>query len=147
MKFLTVLLGFADDAAGTDVVVVVAADDDDVFWLTCVDFTSASALAASTVTAEGKLPCEEPRLEFRLELLDSLTGNFDSLFKDELERSSSPPRFLSPRPLSLSKRRTMLATLRGWPFLLLTSSDEALRRVIGLLEAEGIFSIRSLGSL
>jgi len=120
------------------------------------DTTASTALLAATasisvrLTAAGMFPCDESRLEFRLELLDSFTTDFDdSLFKDELERSScdSPPRFLCSRPVSRSKRRTMEATLRGWPFLLLTSSDETLRPIMGLFEAEGIFSIRSLGSL
>jgi len=120
------------------------------------DTTASTALLAATasisvrLTAAGMFPCDESRLEFRLELLDSFTTDFDdSLFKDELERSScdSPPRFLCSRPVSRSKRRTMLATLSGWPFLLLTSSDETLRPIMGLFEAEGIFSIRSLGSL
>jgi len=61
------------------------------------DTTTASALGllAATasisvrLTAEGMFPCDESRLEFRLELLDSFTTDFDdSLFKDELERSS-----------------------------------------------------------
>ena len=136
----------------------VVAFDVDAFcvWTGLTSDTTASALLAATasisvrLTAAGMFPCDESRLEFRLELLDSFTTDFDdSLFKDELERSScdSPPRFLCSRPVSRSKRRTMLATLSGWPFLLLTSSDETLRPIMGLFEAEGIFSIRSLGSL
>lgn len=170
-----VLLGFAEVSEVSEVVVtaavaafvvaafaVVAFDvvafDVDAFcvWTGLTSATTASALLAATVsisvrlTAAGMFPCDESRLEFRLELLDSFTTDFDdSLFKDELESSScdSPPRFLCSRPVSRSKRRTMLATLRGWPFLLLTSSDETLRPIMGLFEAEGIFSIRSLGSL
>jgi len=163
-----VLLGFAEVSevvAATDVVAafvvavfVVVVFDVDAFcvWIGWTSDTTASALLATTasisveLTAAGMFPCDESRLEFRLELLDSFTTDFDdSLFKDELERSScdSPPRFLCSRPVSRSKRRTMLATLRGWPFLLLTSSDETLRPIMGLFEAEGIFSIRSLGSL
>ena len=165
---LTVLLGFAEVSevvTATDVVAafvvavfVVVVFDVDAFcvWIGLTSDTTASALLATTasisveLTAADMFPCDESRLEFRLELLDSFTTDFDdSLFKDELERSScdSPPRFLCSRPVSRSKRRTMLATLSGWPFLLLTSSDETLRPIMGLFEAEGIFSIRSLGSL
>lgn len=163
-----VLLGFAEVSevvTATDVVAafvvavfVVVVFDVDAFcvWIGLTSDTTASALLATTasisveLTAADMFPCDESRLEFRLELLDSFTTDFDdSLFKDELERSScdSPPRFLCSRPVSRSKRRTMLATLSGWPFLLLTSSDETLRPIMGLFEAEGIFSIRSLGSL
>jgi len=176
-----VLLGFAEVSEDSEVSEVVATAavaafvvvDFDVVDFDVVDFdvdafcvwtgltsdtTTASALLLAAtasisvrLTAAGMFPCDESRLEFRLELLDSFTTDFDdSLFKDELERSSwdiSPPRFLCSRPVSRSKRRTMEATLRGWPFLLLTSSDETLRPIMGLFEAEGIFSIRSLGSL
>ena len=120
-KFLTVLLGFAegsatvfssDDCSAVGAVAVVV----DAFglWIGLSSVSTASVLAtASMLTAAGMSACDELRLEFRLER--SIINFYESLlFKDEFERSSSPPRFLaSPRPVSRSKRRTILATLRG----------------------------------
>ena len=96
---------------------------------------------ASTTSVEAKWPCEELRDDVRLDI-----GELLILLREELERSNSPPRFLS-RPLSLSKRRTIEATLRGCVFFTSAASEDVFLPIIGLFEAEGIFSIKSFGNL
>ena len=99
---------------------------------------------AASTSAEAKWPCDELREEVRLDIGELLPP---ILFKDELDLSSSPPPLLLSRPLSLSKRRTIEATLRGCVFLTSASSEDFFRPTTGLFEAEGIFSIKSFGNL
>jgi len=117
----TVLLGFAEGSAtvfsGDDCSTGVIVDAFGLWiGLSASVSTCASVLAtASMLTAAGMSACDELRLEFRLQERSIINFCESLLFKDEFERSScSPPRFLaSPRPVSRSKRRTILATLRG----------------------------------
>lgn len=112
--------------------------------LICSLDVAASGLGEASTSAEARWPCDELREEVRLDIGELLPP---ILFKDELDLSSSPPPRLLSRPLSLSKRRTIEATLRGCVFLTSASSEDFFRPTTGLFEAEGIFSIKSFGNL
>lgn len=111
--------------------------------LICSLDVAATGLDEASTSAEAKWPCDELREEVRLDIGELLP----ILFKDELDLSSSPPPRLLSRPLSLSKRRTIEATLRGCVFLTSASSEDFFLPTTGLFEAEGIFSIKSFGNL
>ena len=142
--FFAVVLPVAEAAAtrGAAAGATTASAVETLWWSLVASTLAATDSLVFCSILEAKWPWDELRLDVRLDMGELLL----ILLSEEFERSNSPPRFLS-RPLSLSNRRTIEATLKGWVFFTSEDSEDVFRPIIGLLEAEGIFSIKSFGNL